>query len=67
MALKRPLAVMRKTPGAPGEEAAVRYEVVGVVRKKVHFRTRPKALISAPRADSKRQKRAGLWGCVPGQ
>lgn len=62
VALKKPLAILRKVDaeaGASANEAgeAVEYEVVGVIRAKWHFKTRPRALITAPEA-GKRPKAA---------
>lgn len=45
--LKTPLAILRRVDGDDGGEHAA-YEVVGVIRRKYHFKTRPKALISRP-------------------
>ncbi len=51
--LKKPLAILSRVgehaDGSAAEEGAARpYEVVGVIRHKYHFKTRPKALISKP-------------------
>lgn len=54
VALKKPLAVMQKVRDAAG---GAELEVVGVIRKKLWFKNRPKALISKPDARAaKRQK-----------
>jgi hypothetical protein len=53
--LRTPLAILRRVGGDAGGEAALAYEVVGVIRHKYHFKTRPKALISKP-DPAKRQK-----------
>ncbi|CAM0950926.1 unnamed protein product [Alopecurus aequalis] len=47
--LKKPLLVMRKkkNDGQAGQ-AAVELEVIGVIRQKILFKDRPKALISKP-------------------
>lgn len=52
--LKKPLAILRKSPASGPDGVA--YDVVGVIRSKVHFKTRPLALISAPEAGKKRAK-----------
>ena len=44
-ALKKPLVVLRRVEGDGTGEPA--YEAVGVIRKKFHFKNRPKALITA--------------------
>ena len=44
-ALKKPLVVLRRVEGDGAGEPA--YEAVGVIRKKYHFKNRPKALITA--------------------
>ena len=50
---------MRTERAADGDEGALQYTVVGVVRKKFHFKDRPKALISNPATGgAKRQKQA---------
>ncbi len=51
--LKTPLAILSRVgahaDAGEGDRAGeVAYEVVGVVRHKYHFKTRPKALISKP-------------------
>ena len=51
--LKKPLAILSRVAGDTGGELS--YEVVGVIRRKYHFKTRPKALISKP-DPGKRQK-----------
>ena len=76
--LKRPIAVMRRIASDQGEEGGgegaaaaenvsaevkdTRFEVVGVVRSKYHFKSRPLALISDPAstgvARAKRQRQA---------
>ncbi len=58
MPLRKPIAILQKvgsdSADAPAEPA---YEVVGVIRAKYHFKTRPRALITAPEA-GKRPKAA---------
>ncbi|KAL6764416.1 hypothetical protein V8C86DRAFT_2475701 [Haematococcus lacustris] len=50
VSLKKPFAILQRV-GSVGESAAdVKYEVVGVIRSKFLFKTRPTALISKPRA-----------------
>uniref|UniRef100_A0ACD5XUR9 Uncharacterized protein n=1 Tax=Avena sativa TaxID=4498 RepID=A0ACD5XUR9_AVESA len=48
--LKKPLLVMRKKKKNDGQggPAAVELEVIGVIRHKILFKDRPKALISKP-------------------
>ncbi len=53
--LKTPLAILRRVGDDASGEPALAYEVVGVIRHKYHFKTRPKALISKP-DPAKRQK-----------
>ena len=55
VALPKPLAILQKASATPGEVA---YEVVGVIRSKYHFKTRPLALIAAPENGRKRVKTA---------
>ena len=54
--LKKPLAVLRRQEGCEEGEAA--YEVVGVVRSKWSFKTRPLALITPVEGGSGKRAKA---------
>ena len=56
MLLKKPLAVLRRQEGSGEGESA--YEVVGVVRSKWSFKTRPLALISPVEGGSGKRAKA---------
>ncbi|CAM8938263.1 unnamed protein product [Rhodiola kirilowii] len=60
--LKKPLVVLKKVEiDASGQETAstlkkVELEVVGIIRQRILFKTRPKALISTPQVVEKKKK-----------
>lgn len=47
MALKKPLLVLNKRKAVGGEEPGLELEVIGIIRHKILFKSRPKALISS--------------------
>ncbi|XP_072969376.1 uncharacterized protein [Typha angustifolia] len=64
VALKKPLLVLKKKKAVDGQEivsnsrvsSGVELEVIGVIRHKILFKDRPKALISRPQVKDKSVK-----------
>ncbi|OAY74773.1 putative uncharacterized protein DDB_G0287975 [Ananas comosus] len=59
MALKKPLLVLKKKKAADGDNSVlnsseVELQVIGVIRHKILFKNRPKALISKPQVKDKK-------------
>ncbi|OAY68709.1 Chromosome transmission fidelity protein [Ananas comosus] len=59
MALKKPLLVLKKKKAADGDNlvlnsSEVELQVIGVIRHKILFKNRPKALISKPQVKDKK-------------
>ncbi|BFG23308.1 hypothetical protein CerSpe_095820 [Prunus speciosa] len=52
--LKKPLLVLRKLK--PSRDAGVELEVIGIIRQRILFKTRPMALISKPQPAVKKNK-----------
>mmetsp|Transcript_39982 Transcript_39982/g.102270 ORF Transcript_39982/g.102270 Transcript_39982/m.102270 type:complete len:118 (+) Transcript_39982:338-691(+) len=51
MPLKKPIVIMEKSGGGPSDEKqGAQFSVAGVIRSKILFKNRPKALISKPEA-----------------
>ncbi|CAJ2641869.1 chromosome transmission fidelity protein 8 homolog [Trifolium pratense] len=59
VSLKKPLVVLKKVKLTCGE---VELQVVGIVRHKILFKTRPKAIISKPQITSKEKQKSIMLG-----
>ncbi|XP_010918510.2 uncharacterized protein [Elaeis guineensis] len=55
VSLKKPLLVLKKMKAAvDGDERGTELEVIGIIRHKILFKSRPKALISRPQIKEKK-------------
>ncbi|KAL1319338.1 hypothetical protein HN51_071629 [Arachis hypogaea] len=69
--LKKPMMVLKKVKHSPidrGESSGcgeVELQVVGIIRHRILFKNRPKALISKPQPTSKERQKSIMLGSVP--
>ncbi|CAL5186684.1 unnamed protein product [Lathyrus oleraceus] len=63
ISLKKPLLVLKKVKHMDGESCSdVELQVVGIIRHKILFKTRPKALISKPEITSREKQKSIMLG-----
>ncbi|XP_058774203.1 uncharacterized protein LOC131648467 [Vicia villosa] len=63
ISLKKPLLVLKKVKHMDGENCSdVELQVVGIIRHKILFKTRPKALISKPQITSREKQKTIMLG-----
>ncbi|PON64688.1 Chromosome transmission fidelity protein [Parasponia andersonii] len=58
MSLKKPMLVLKKGKKSSDPVGGVDLEVIGVIRNRILFKTRPKALISKPQTSVKGRAKA---------
>ncbi|TKY45150.1 Chromosome transmission fidelity protein 8-like [Spatholobus suberectus] len=64
--LKKPMAVLKKVRHPDGESGCkVELHVVGIIRHKILFKNRPKALISKPQITSRERQKPIMSGSTP--
>ncbi|XP_004512765.1 uncharacterized protein [Cicer arietinum] len=64
--LKKPLLVLKKVKHMDGESCGqVELQVVGIIRHKILFKTRPKVIISKPQMTSREKQKSIMLDSAP--